>query len=89
MPPTDPYNGINDFTFNRTNDPNNIISQLIPHSLSPITQQRNNNNLSQFNTVDPYPVHHAKEKEILVTTAQNWIEEKERELTRDEKKEIE
>jgi hypothetical protein len=34
-------------------------------------------------------VHHAIEKEILVTTAQNWIEEKDRELTRDEKKEIE
>jgi hypothetical protein len=34
-------------------------------------------------------VHHAKEKEILVTTAQNWIVEKDRELTKDEKREIE
>ncbi len=34
-------------------------------------------------------MHHAKEKEKLVATAQNWMEEKDRELTREEKKDIE
>jgi hypothetical protein len=34
-------------------------------------------------------VQHAQEQEKLITTAQNWIQEKDRELTKEEKTDIE